>query len=185
MYFTDKKMEKSEKFSLSRIVISNVTMESWKTIPHAGITYNADVGNLLQIIKDYNLEKSKEQKISLNTALLKIIAEALKVCPKLNSHVHYNSFLISGSTVNKNNIDISMPFVLNDRMITVNLHNLESKSMEQIRDYVNEIRRKSENTIIDEALMSVAVKDTLKGLRKLKILSALRRLIGTKSGHIE
>ena len=63
-------MEKSEKFSLSRIVISNVTLESWKTIPHAGVTYNADVGNLLQILKEYNLAKSKEQKISLNTALL-------------------------------------------------------------------------------------------------------------------
>ncbi len=175
-------MEKSEKFSLSRIVISNVTLESWKTIPHAGLTYNADVENLLKIINEYNLTKSKEQKISLNTALLKIISEALKVCPKLNSHLHYNSFLNSGCIVNKTNIDISMPFVLNDRMITVNLHNLESKSMEQIRDYVNEIRRKAENTIIDEALLSVAVKDTLKGLKKLKILSALRRLICTKIG---
>ena len=175
-------MEKSEKFSLSRIVISNVTLESWKTIPHAGLTYNADVENLLKIINEYNLTKSKEQKISLNTALLKIISEALKVCPKLNSHLHYNSFLNSGCIVNKTNIDISMPFVHNGRMITVNLHNLESKSMEQIRDYVNEIRRKAENTIIDEALLSVAVKDTLKGLKKLKILSALRRLICTKIG---
>ena len=50
-------MEKSEKFSLSRIVISNVTLESWKTIPHAGLTYNADVENLLKIINDYNLTK--------------------------------------------------------------------------------------------------------------------------------
>lgn len=175
-------MGKSEKFSLSRIVISNVTLESWKTIPHAGLTYNADVENLLKIINEYNLTKSKEQKISLNTALLKIISEALKVCPKLNSHLYYNSFLNSGCIVNKTNIDISMPFVHNGRMITVNLHNLESKSMEQIRDYVNEIRRKAENTIIDEALLSVAVKDTLKGLKKLKILSALRRLICTKIG---
>lgn len=175
-------MEKAEKFCLSRRVVANVTLESWRTIPHACITYNADVGKLLQILKDYNLEKTKEEKISLNTALLKIIVEAIKVCPKINSHLHYNSFFISGRSIQKNNIDISMPFVLKDRMITVNLHNLENKSMEEIKDYVNEIRRKADNTIIDEALMSVAVKDTLNGLKKLKILTALRRLIGTKIG---
>jgi len=173
---------KGENFSLSRRIVSNVTLESWHTIPHACITYNADVTKLICVLNNYNSDKDKTKKITLNTALLKIISEGIKQCPCVNTHIQYNPFFISGRTLIKKNIDVSMPLVVNGKMITVNVRNLESKNMEQIRDYILDLRQKAENTIIDEALLEVAVKDTLKGLKHGKILTAIKRLIGTKFG---
>lgn len=173
-------MNTSENFSLSRRIVSNVTLESWKTIPHACITYNANVSNLLNILHEYNSNKNKENKITLNSALLKIISEAIKQCPVVNSHIHYSPFFISGKLSEKNNIDVSMPLVVNGKMITVNVRNIESKTMKQIQEYVGELRFKASNSIIDEALFEVAVKDTLKGLKQFKIFSTIRRLVGTK-----
>ena len=45
---------KKERFGIARKIVSNMTAESWETIPHAVVSYEADV---TEFLKEYNLVK--------------------------------------------------------------------------------------------------------------------------------
>lgn len=143
---------KEEHFGIARKIVSNMTSESWETIPHATMTYDADVTELFKEVKKLNegvTDKSK--KITINTVMLKIICEGLKVAPKMNTHLEFNRKLVRGKLIYFDHIDISMPMVLpTGEMMTVNMHDMGNK--------------------------------TLTGLKQGKILQALRRLYGSKTG---
>ena len=55
-----------------------MTSESWETIPHACVTYETDVTKLFNMLKEINNGKDKSQKITVKTAMLRIIVEGLK-----------------------------------------------------------------------------------------------------------
>ena len=42
---------KEEHFGIARKIVSNMTSESWETIPHATMTYDADVTELFKECK--------------------------------------------------------------------------------------------------------------------------------------
>lgn len=68
---------KTEHFGIARKIVANMTSQSWEEIPHATMSYDADVTDLLKEVKKLNegvTDKSK--KISINTVILKIICEA-------------------------------------------------------------------------------------------------------------
>lgn len=45
---------KEEHFGIARKIVSNMTSESWETIPHATMTYDADVTELFKECKKLN-----------------------------------------------------------------------------------------------------------------------------------
>lgn len=45
---------KEEHFGIARKIVSNMTSESWETIPHATLTYEADVTELFKECKKLN-----------------------------------------------------------------------------------------------------------------------------------
>lgn len=170
-------------FGIQRKIVANMTSESWETIPHVTYMYEPDVTDFMKAYKKLNLNRNGQDKISLNTLMLKVICEGLKAAPQMNAHIRFNRKLVRGEIDTFENIDISMPMILpNGEMMTVNLHNFENKNLDEMTDYIQDVYRRAEHTDLNEAMFSVSLDNTLTALRHGKIGQALCRLIGSKTG---
>ncbi|MGN0555648.1 MAG: 2-oxo acid dehydrogenase subunit E2 [Candidatus Fimenecus sp.] len=175
---------KQEHFGIARKIVSNMTSESWETIPHAVVSYEADVTEFMKVCKALNADcTDKAQKITVNTVMLKVICEGLKAAPKLNSTLEFNRKLVRGCLNYHDTIDISMPLMLPDgSMMTVNLHDMGNKTLREMTEAVNDTVRRAKQSDMNEVMYEVSLDNTLQGLKKGKILQALRRLYGSKTG---
>lgn len=175
---------KEEHFGIARKIVSNMTSESWEQIPHATMTYEADVTDLMKEYKKLNEGcTDKNKKITINTIMLKIICEGLKAAPKMNTHLEFNRKLVRGCLKYFDNIDISMPMVLpNGEMMTVNMHDMGTKTLTQMTEAINDSIRRAKGSDMNEVMFEVSMDNTLQGLKKGKILQAIRRLYGSKTG---
>lgn len=170
-------------FGIQRKIVSNMTSESWETIPHVTYNYEPDVSAFMKEYKKLNLTRSKEDKISVNTLILKVITEGLKAAPIMNSHINFNRKLVRGEINTYEDINISMPMILpNGEMMTVNLHNFESKNLDEMSDEIKDVARRAQNTDLNEAMFEVSLDNTLTALKKGKIMQTICRLIGSKTG---
>lgn len=177
-------LTKEVHFGIARKIVSNMTSESWETIPHATITYEADVTELLKEVKKLNAGNTDpSKKVTLNTVMLKIICEGLKAAPTMNTHLEFNRKLVRGCLKYYDHIDISMPMVLpSGEMMTVNMHDMGNKSLSQMTEAINDTIRRAKNSDMNEVMFEVSLDNTMQGLKKGKILQAVRRLYGSKTG---
>lgn len=170
---------KTENFKIARKIVSNMTTESWNDIPHATMSYEADVTELLKECKKLN--SISEEKITINTLMLKIICEGLKAAPKMNCTLEFNKKLVRGTLNYHDNIDISMPMILHTgEMMTVNMHDMGNKNLDEMTRAINDTARRANNSDMNEVMFEVSLDNTLTGLKHGKILQALRRLYGSK-----
>lgn len=177
------KITNTEHFSLQRKIVANMTSESWKNIPHVAYNYEADVTDLLVELKKINSERTLDDRITINTVMLKIIAEGLKAAPQMNAHLDYNSFLVRGRIDRFEEINISIPMVMPDgHMMTINVRGFEKMNLDEISEKMADVRRRAENTILDEAMYEVSFENTINELKKGRIIKALGRLFGAKTG---
>ncbi len=177
-------LTKEVHFGIARKIVSNMTSESWETIPHATLTYEADVTDLLKEVKKLNEDNTDPaKKVTLNTVMLKIICEGLKAAPTMNTHIEFNRKLVRGCLKYYDHIDISMPLLLpSGEMMTVNMHDMGNKSLSQMTDAINDTIRRAKNSDMNEVMFEVSLDNTLQGLKKGKVLQAIRRLYGSKTG---
>ncbi len=174
----------TEHFGLQRKIVANMTSESWKNIPHVTYNYEADVTDIMTQVKKINLGRSKDDKITVNTLMLKVIAEGLKAAPAMNAHLEYNSFLVRGRIDTFEEINISIPMVMSDgRMMTVNVRGFEKMNLDEINEKIADVRRRMENTILEEAMYEASFANTINELKKGRIAKALGRLFGAKTGR--
>lgn len=175
---------KEEHFGIARKIVSNMTSESWETIPHATMTYEADVTELFKECKKLNEGcTDKTKKITINTVMLKIICEGLKAAPKMNTHLVFNRKLVRGCLKYFDHIDISMPMILpSGEMMTVNMHDMGDKTLSQMTDAINDTARRAKGSDMNEVMFEVSLDNTLTGLKEGKILQTIRRLYGSKTG---
>ena len=175
---------KKEHFGIARKIVSNMTSESWEEIPHATMIYEADVTELFKECEKLNegcTDKSK--KITINTVMLKIICEGLKAAPKMNTHLEFNRRLVRGCLKYYDHIDISMPMILpSGEMMTVNLHDMGSKTLTEMTEAINDTAKRAKNSDMNEVMYEVSLDNTLNGLKKGKIMQAINRLYGSKTG---
>ncbi|MBO5935709.1 MAG: 2-oxo acid dehydrogenase subunit E2 [Clostridia bacterium] len=177
------KITNTEHFGLQRKIVANMTSESWQNIPHVTYNYEADMTGILTELKKINLQRKKEDKITVNTLMLKVIAEGLKAAPAMNAHLDYNSFLVRGRIDTFEEINISIPMVMSDgRMMTVNVRGFEKMGLDEISEKIKDVRRRMENTILEEAMYEASFANTINELKKGKILKAAGRLFGAKTG---
>ena len=177
-------LTKEVHFGIARKIVSNMTSESWETIPHATLTYEADVTDLLKEVKKLNeCNTDPAKKVTLNTVMLKIICEGLKAAPTMNTHIEFNRKLVRGCLKYYDHIDISMPMLLpTGEMMTVNMHDMGNKSLSQMTEAINDTIRRAKNSDMNEVMFEVSLDNTLQGLKKGKVLQAIRRLYGSKTG---
>ncbi len=174
---------KDQHFGIARKIVSNMTAESWETIPHAVISYEPEVTEFLKVMKDINKDSTSETKLTLNTIMLRVIVEGLKACPIMNSHIEFNRKLVRGNVKTFKEIDISMPMVQKTgEMMTINMHDMQDKTMSQMRDAIADSVRRANNSDMNEVMFEVSLDNTLQGLKKGKIAQTINRLIGSKTG---
>lgn len=174
---------KKTHFGIARKIVSNMTSESWETIPHGIITYEPECTKFLQIVKEINKNATKETKLTINTIMLRVIVEGLKACPALNAHIEFNRNLVRGKVTEFKEINISMPMMLNTgEMMTVNMHNMHNKTITQMQDSIKDKVRRANNSDMNEVMFEVSLDNTLNGLKDLKIAQTINRLIGSKTG---
>ena len=171
-------------FDIRRKIVANMTAESWHDIPHVTYVYEPDVTEFMKTLKQLNSDSSRKNKITVNTVMLKVIAEGLKAAPECNAHIEYNAKYVKGTIKYIKEIDISVPWVMpNGEMMTINLHNIGERSLDNIAELMLETAHKIEKTDMTEAMFSVSMDNTLAALRKGQVPKVLRRLIGAKVGH--
>lgn len=179
----DRENDRIMHFGMQRKIVSHMTSESWKTIPHVTYMYEPDVTDFMQEYRALSHDASRRHKITVNTIMLKAIAEGLKAAPALNAHIDYRERTVRGSVTVLDHIDISVPWCLpNGEMMTVNLRDVGSKSLDELAAYIEEIGRKMKKTDFNEAMYEVAFAETMGHLKRLHLVRVLRRLFGSKVG---
>lgn len=174
---------RDQHFGIARKIVSNMTAESWETIPHAVISYEPEVTEFLKVMKDINKDATPEKKLTINTIMLRVIVEGLKACPIMNSHIEFNRKLVRGNVKTFKEIDISMPMVLKTgEMMTINMHDMQDKTMSQMRDTIADSVRRANNSDMNEVMFEVSLDNTLQGLKRGKIAQTINRLVGSKTG---
>ena len=90
------KLKNREYFGIQRKMVSFITTESWRNVPHVSYLYEPDVTQFFKEYKKLNRDRSDDEKITFNTLVLKAICEGLKAAPIMNSHIHFNRRFVTG-----------------------------------------------------------------------------------------
>ena len=172
-------------FDLHRKVISHMTSDSWKNIPHVSYLYEPDITGFYEEFKKLAAEQSSSgQKISFNTVMLRVVAEGLKAAPELNSYLEYNHRKGEGTLHVCSAINIAVPWLLpNGKMITPVLSDTESMTLKELSAAVSALGEKINNTNIDEMLYQAVVADTVTELKKFNFKMLPRILAAKVSFH--
>lgn len=174
---------KTEHFGIQRKIVSNMTTQSWMEIPHAGPVIEFDVTDLMAAFNKLRNSGKLKYKLSINTLMLKAIAEGLKCSPKLNAHLDFNRHFVKGKLKYFDEIHFSIPMQLpNGEMMTINCHNFENKTLDEMTEYMMDVARRLKNTNLTEAMFEVSMDNTITALKKGKIKTVLCRLFGAKLG---
>ncbi|MBR0380568.1 MAG: 2-oxo acid dehydrogenase subunit E2 [Mogibacterium sp.] len=175
--------DRTEYFDMSRKIIATTTTDSWRNVPHCSIVYEAEAGRLMEHVRGFNDSHSKDERISINSAMLKVITEGIKAAPNLNAHVSYSRGLVKGKVTLMEHIDISVPVLYGDgKMMTVKMPHMENRSMRGIQSMMNEYRKRIDQTDMEVAMYLTGLTDTVEGLLHGRVLRAAGRLIGAWTG---
>jgi pyruvate dehydrogenase E2 component (dihydrolipoamide acetyltransferase) len=169
-------------FDIRQKVIATATSSGWAA-PHVSYIYEADATELMMEFDKVIHNNTKDDAITLNIILMRIIIEGIKAAPCVNAHVSHNKWLSSGNIKIIDRIDINMPVLLPDeRMVTVKLHDCGNKSMAELAFCLNGLMSKLKNTNIDIALLNVGWEDTINKLKHGDVFHPLGRILGLRFG---
>lgn len=177
------KVIKSEYFGIQRKMVSSITSESWKNVPHACFVYEPRVDKLFDEYKKLNEKRDEEHKITFNTVMLRVIVEGIKAAPEMNAHIRYNDRKLVGRVDIFENINISMTTILpNGEMMTTNLRDFHQKNIDQMSAYIKDLRERAEKSNLTEAMYRVSFNKTLETIKHGKLLQAGLRIFHAKTG---
>ena len=136
----------TEKFSVERKIISYMTTKSWQTIPHVSYMYEPDVTDFIDEFKRLREEDESLKNVSINSLMLKVFLEGIKLAPKLNSHILYDPETGEGEIRTIKDINVNMPWILpSGKMMTISINNIEEMSLYEINKRIKEIGVKISN----------------------------------------
>ena len=98
-----------EYFNLKSRVSGYILTKAQQNSPTAGYNYEADITRFWEEFQ--KLKESCGYSLSFNTIMMKVLVEGLKVAPKLNAHIKFNTTSSCGTLVMKKHIDVAMTVV--------------------------------------------------------------------------
>lgn len=166
---------------LQRRMVSHMTSQSWKTIPHVSYLYEPDITDFYEEYLLLAEEKRRAgKKLSFNTLMLRTVVEGLKAAPELNAEIRYSHRKDEGTLRVRSDINISIPWLLPDRrMITPVLLHAQSQTLDGLSRSIAETGERIRNTNIDELLYRAAFADTVAELKKFH-LGILKRIVASQ-----
>lgn len=177
------KVRESIPFGIQRKIISHITTKSWRNVPHVSYVYEADVTEFLAEYEKLKASGRHTHKITFNTLLLRVVVEAVHAAPQVNAHISYNRRTHTGRIDIIENINISMPWILpGGQMMTINLQDFGSKSLDEMTAYLEDISHRLESANLDLAMLDVSLHDTRQLARRGRILTVLQRGYGAVFG---
>lgn len=143
-----------------RRLMAYQTAKSWEEVPpHVAYLYEPDATELYQAYLRRREELSGQGlRLTLNTLLLKAVAEGLKAAPLLNAHFAFEKGDHSGEIRVKKEISPSVPWLLEgDQMLTVTVPDIGSKTLKETAEAVEAIQKKLEMTDLPQLMRDVAL----------------------------
>lgn len=178
-----RRLKKEEHFGIQRKMVAAMTEESWKTIPHVTYIYEPNVGKFFDEYKKLNIGRAPEEKITFNTLMIKAITEGIKAAPIMNSHIEYSPALVRGTIKTYEDINISMPTILpSGEMMTTTCRDFDKKNLDEMTAYIKDLRKRAEQSDLNETLYTVSFNRTVNTIKEGRILEAILRIIGAKTG---
>ncbi len=171
-------MPHTERFALPRQIIGNMTLAGWRHAPHAGFFFETDATQMLEMLREINAGRGADEAITINTVMLKIIAEGIKACPRMNGHIRFSELLARGRVTIFEQIDATVPVMLDGTLVALNLRGLERKNLSEIHDAVKDAIRRAKNSDLQQTLYELALHDTLQMMKRGQIAHALGRMLG-------
>ena len=159
---------KTEPLSIQRKIVAWTTSKSWAEKPHVSFSYEPDITELYKVYK----QDIKPLGLSLNVIMLKLIIEGLKEAKAMNGDIQYNPFTAKGKVITNEAISISMPMIFpSGEMMTVRLHEVNDMSMSELRNYIIDLRRRSNSTNTNEVMYDIAKGQLIEQMKKGHIVS--------------
>ncbi len=175
---------KTAYFDLSQRIVAYSMSQSQKEIPLVGFNYEPDITAFWEEYLQLNRTRTHARKISFNTLMLKLVSECLKAAPVLNARLAYDDKASTGKLNYQGQVDISMPTILPDgRMFPLKVRNVESKSLDELSEYIYDLLSRLNNTMIDEVLYELAIERNWQDLKRGKLLEVLARIFATYIGE--
>ena len=149
---------KVKPLDIQRRLVAYKTSQAWQQIPHVSFLYEPDVTDFY---REYRaLRESMREKgegLSLNTLLLKVVAEGLKAAPDLNASFSFNPGDYSGQLEVFESVHIGVPWLLKDgKMITLTVFDAGAQTLSQISGQVAALKRKVEHTDFNRLFLATA-----------------------------
>ncbi|MBO5462497.1 MAG: 2-oxo acid dehydrogenase subunit E2 [Clostridia bacterium] len=154
------KGDKVEYFNLRNRVSGYILTKAQRNSPTAGYNYEADITKFWNEFQ--NLKENCGYPLSFNTIMMKVLIEGLKVAPKLNAHIKFNTTSSCGTLVMKKHIDVAMPVVLeNGETFPVKVKETENKSLKELAEQINDLLRRLKQTDVDKVMFDVITQRTV------------------------
>ena len=170
---------KVDPLTIQRKIIAFSTTKSWREIPHVSFNYEPDITELYELYKS----EIKPLGLSLNVIMLKLIIEGLKEAKKMNGEVVYNRVTAKGKVITKDEISISMPMIFpSGEMMTVCLHEVNDMSMTDLRNYILDLRRRSNSTNTNEVMYDIAKGQLIEQMKKGHVISQGAKILINQVG---
>ncbi|MCR5041426.1 MAG: 2-oxo acid dehydrogenase subunit E2 [Clostridia bacterium] len=170
-------------FGIQRKIVSHMTTDSWRHVPHVAYSYEPDVTEFLAHFKKLNESRAPEDKVTLNSLILKTIAMGVKVAPYLNAYIEFNRNFVTGRLDLIDYVNVSMPMTMpTGEMMTVNIRDVDKKSLEEIGETVRSVREKFTRTDLEHAMYEVSIENTMNNLRQGHFIKTAMRLAGSLVG---
>lgn len=171
-------MLKEKPFDIQRRVVAHKTVESWETIPHAGFVLDMDVTEIVAFTNHLReMPAFKGVHVTMNSVILKIIAECIKESPDINAELRYSRLSNSGRLYYRDSIDIAVPMLTaENRMITPIVRNLGALNLRETCQAMERLKYRAHHTKVDLLLLEAGLQDTWMRLASGQFLTVLRRL---------
>jgi pyruvate dehydrogenase E2 component (dihydrolipoamide acetyltransferase) len=159
------------------------TTEAWREKPHGALTLELDVTALPALVEELRQRPEyADVRVTVNSVMLKIIAEGLKESPEMNAHTWFNPKTGLGEIIMFDEINIATPMVTSEgRMMTPVLQDVGRKNLREVCGAMQDLRRRVDNTDLDLLLREAALDDMRKRLARGRF-GVLRRLIPAHFG---
>ncbi|MBW7865683.1 MAG: 2-oxo acid dehydrogenase subunit E2 [Candidatus Hydrogenedens sp.] len=153
-------------FDIQRRVVANKTLEGWREAPHASVIVDLEMDAVLEMVRALKSDPDfAGVRVTLNSVMLKIIAEGLRAAPEMNSHVAYNGTTAVGGVTRFEEVNIAVPFRSADgRMITPVVRDIAHLPLRGVCAAMDDLKEKAANTPVDVLLREAGVGDSVRRL---------------------
>lgn len=177
-------MRTSGYIDIHRKATAAKTTESWTSTPHVSYVYETDITDLYQRFRSGRQRNQNTLRLTFNTVVMKLLAEALLAAPELNAAFCYDKRKAEGRYTVLPSIHIALPWMTKDgHMITPTVYDCEDKSLWELQAAIDEVRTRVDATDVDALMWATAKQETGGHLSRLELGYVRRLLAATLSLH--